>query len=53
MENVDDVITKVGKVLGVKIEKEHIDACHRLGFIKGGEKRGVVVKFTRRSKKEE
>lgn len=39
-ENVDDVITKVGKVLGVKIEKEHIDACHRLRAIKGGETRG-------------
>lgn len=51
-ENVVDVITKVGKVLGVKIEKEHIDACHRLGAIKGGETRGVFVKFTRRSKKE-
>lgn len=49
----DDVITKVGKVLGVKIEKEHIDACHRLRAIKGGETRGVIVKFTRRSKKEE
>lgn len=33
--------------------KEHIEACHRLGAIKGGEKRGVTVKFTRRSKKEE
>lgn len=52
-ENVDDVITKFGKVLGVKIEKEHIDACHRLRAIKGGETRGVIVKFTRRSKKEE
>lgn len=51
-ENEVDVITKVGKVLGVKIEKEHIDACYRLGAIKGGKTRGVIVKFTRRSKKE-
>lgn len=52
-ENMVDVIKKVGKVLGVEIEEEHIDACHRLGAIKEGEKRGIIVKFTRRSTKEE
>lgn len=33
-ENMVDIIKMVGKVLGIEIEEEHIDASHRLESIK-------------------
>lgn len=39
-ENMVDIIRMVGKVLGIEIEEEHIDACHRLEAIKEGKNEG-------------
>lgn len=35
-----DIIKKVAKVLDIKIKKEHIDTCQRLGAIKKGKNEG-------------
>lgn len=52
-ENVLDVVKAVGNSLGCPISEEMVDACHRVGQ-KGQEKpRGIVVKFTRRTVKED
>lgn len=52
-ENVQDIVKKVGNALGVAVREEHMDACHRLSVVQQGRKRGIIVKFTRRSVKEE
>lgn len=52
-ENVYDVIKSVGNALGMDITEEQIDACHRMGSKQEGKKRGIIVKFTRRTVKEE
>lgn len=52
-ENVCDVIKVVGTALGMQINEDMIDACHRMGTKQEGRKRGIIVKFTRRSVKEE
>lgn len=55
-ENVDEKrynepsFQMIGKELGVKIEKEHIDACHRLGPIKGGENEGSSLSLLARQR---
>lgn len=51
--NMFDIIKKVANVLDVIIEKEHTNTCQHLGAIKEGYKRGIIVKFTRKSTKEE
>lgn len=52
-ENVLEVVKAVGNGLGCLITDEMVDACHRVGQ-RGREKpRGIVVKFTRRSVKED
>lgn len=38
-EHMVDIIKMVGKVLGIEIEEEHIDACYRLEAIKEGKTR--------------
>lgn len=54
-ENVIGLIQKVGNCLGLQIHDDAVDACHRLGSNRVGEERprGIVVKFTRRTIKEE
>lgn len=55
-ENVFDIIKKVGEGVGVPIDGKDIDTCHRLGAARGEDSRrtrGIIVKFVRRSIKEE
>lgn len=54
-EDVQRLIQKVGNSIGVNIDDTDIDACHRLGVAKEDSKRtrGIIVKFTRRSIKEQ
>lgn len=52
-ENVMDIVKSVGQSLGCPITDEMVDACHRLGQKGQGRPRGIVVKFTRRSVKED
>lgn len=52
----EDVVTevkKVGEALGVTITDDMIDACHRLGRKQDKWPRAIIVKFSRRSVKEE
>lgn len=48
-----DMVKKVGTALGVEIKDEVVDACHYLGAKRDGGSRGIIVKFVRRSVKEE
>lgn len=57
-ENVIDVVIAVGNGLGYPITNDMIDACHRVGQRepegrKRKNPRGIIVKFTRRSVKED
>lgn len=52
-ENVTDVIKSVGTALGMHITEEMIDACHRVGAKQDRKTRGIIVKFTRRTVKED
>lgn len=46
-----DIIKMVGKVLGIEIEEEHIDACHRLEAIKEGKTRDHRLVYSQVKKK--
>jgi hypothetical protein len=37
-ENVNDVVTKIGELTGVKIREDDISVCHRLPQRRGGAK---------------
>lgn len=50
-ENMADIIKMVGKVLGIEIEEEHIDACHRLEAIKEGKTRDHRLVYSQVKKK--
>lgn len=54
-EDVLEVVKSVGRSLDVALTEESVDACHRLGpkHRSGIQPRGIIVKFTRRIKKEE
>lgn len=52
-ETVLEIIKKVGTVLNVNVKDEDIDACHRLGTKLDGKNRGIIVKFVRRTMKDE
>lgn len=52
-EDVTEVVKTIGSVLGVDVNAEDIDACHRLGPKNEGKRRGIIVKFVRRQLKEE
>lgn len=55
-EDVSNIVKKVGESVGMSLEDTDIDACHRLGAARGedsGRSRGIIVKFVRRSVKEE
>lgn len=55
-EDVSDIVKKIGNSVGISIEDTDIDACHRLGGARGEDSRrsrGIIVKFVRRSVKEE
>lgn len=55
-ENVLEIVKKIGERVGIAIDDKDIDACHRLGVDRGEESRrtrGIIVKFVRRSVKEE
>ncbi|XP_046685216.1 uncharacterized protein LOC124370954 [Homalodisca vitripennis] len=54
-EQVSELVKKVGKALDVNITDSMIDACHRIGkkTSERNQARGIVVKFVRRTDKEE
>lgn len=52
-EDILSEVKKVGNALGVNINDEMVDACHRLGIKRNGAARAIIVKFTRRTVKEE
>lgn len=52
-ENILDIVTKLGTSLGMTINEDMVDTCHRLGQKTPDKVRGVIVKFTRRIVKEE
>lgn len=43
----------MGTALGIYITEEMIDACHRMGAKQDKKARGIIVKFTRRTVKED
>lgn len=48
-----EMIKKVGNALDVDIQEDMVDACHYLGAKQEGKNRGIIVKFVRRTTKEE
>lgn len=54
-ENVFDLVKKVGSSLDMDVTEDMVDTCHRLGPKQVNEERprGIIVKFTRRTVKEE
>jgi len=54
-ENVIEIVTKIGQVVGCNISSSDIDACHRVPHIKSDNKqpRSIVVKFISRQRKSE
>lgn len=52
-EDIIGVVKKIGETLGVQIDSNGIDACHRLGAKRSDRTRGIIVKFTRRVIKDE
>lgn len=51
-ENVSTIVTEIGNALGMNINNENIDACHRLGKKSGERPRTIIVKFLRRQDQE-
>lgn len=52
-ESVLEIVKKVGSSLDMTITDDMVDSCHRLGQTFQGRTRGIIVKFVRRSVKEE
>lgn len=53
-ENVEDIVVSVGEALGCQINKNLIEACHRLGKRSGENKSSpIIVKFIKRNVKED
>jgi hypothetical protein len=52
-ENVVSAVKKVGEALNVDINESMIDACHRVGKVQKDRPRAIIVKFVRRTDKEE
>lgn len=52
-ESVLELVKKLGTSLNFPINDEMVDTCHRVGQKTPGRTRGIIVKFTRRTVKEE
>jgi vacuolar-type H+-ATPase subunit I/STV1 len=52
-EKTIEIVKKVGKALSVDINDSMVDACHRVGKAERDRPRGIIVKFVRRTDKEE
>lgn len=52
-ENVLEIVKTMGRSLDYQITDDMVDACHRLGQKLQDRPRGIIVKFTRRTVKEQ
>lgn len=52
-ESVLNIVKEVGRALDLDISDTMVDACHRLGNKQNGNPPGIIVKFVRRTDKEE
>lgn len=52
-ENMIELVKKIGNFLEVPLSEDDVDVCHRLGVNQEERHRGIIIKFVRRSMKEE
>ena len=51
-ENTDDIVKNVASIIGVELEESDISVSHRLGTSYQNQPKSIIVKFTRREKRD-